>query len=73
MGWGMVIDKNKSRIVLGGEHEDLNIILDTTNSEQVTEFQYLGTIMEGKGTQTKKINNRIQKAIEQQHAMSNSS
>lgn len=38
-------------MILGGEHEALNITLNNTNIEQITEFQNLGTRIEEKGTQ----------------------
>lgn len=68
---GMTINKNKTKVmVLGGQHEDFNIKIEGTNIEQVTELQYLGTIIDETGTQEKEINKRIEKTIQLYHAMS---
>lgn len=57
-------------MILGEEHEDLNIILENTKRTNDTDCQYLGTIMQKKEAQEKDTNNRIQKTLQLHYAMS---
>lgn len=49
--FGMEINKNKTKVMVIGDHEEIKIRLDGTNIEQVKTFRYLGVELSEDGKQ----------------------
>lgn len=49
----MKLRKNKTKMMIVGEQEALNIDIEVTRIEQVNTFHYLGVTIDGKATQDK--------------------
>lgn len=67
--FGMEVNKIKTKVMVVGEPEDINIELDGIKMEQVKSYRYLGVELNEDGGQNLEINRRIENTMKLYHML----
>ena len=67
----MKMNINKTKVMVVGTQEELNIQIENTRIEQVSAFQYLGVKIDSDGKNESEINTRIENTLKLYYSMNN--